>query len=140
MSFCRRLTRPIAVVVLTMQAVVTTGAAVSLCVNAPHTHGGRPAPDCPMHHQAQTATLPGGADHHHHHSGQHESTPVDGVTLACGCSADLPSFLVASIAVVPGAVAVALPLAVDTEGTRIDVTPIERPSAPLSPPPRQRLS
>ena len=125
-----------ALVTLAVQLTLTAGGALRACVNTQHTHNGRPAPDCPMHHgHNDAASMPAGHDHHHD-SGPQTDT---GAQLACGCSSDIPAFLIVGSAVVPTPVSVAQPTSREVGPSVTTTMPLERFAAPLTPPPRLAL-
>src|SRR5262245_12640677 len=85
----RRFLEVAALLTLAVQLTLTAAGTLMACANTRHTHNGRPAPDCPMHHPHDTAPgMPAGHDHHHH-----SGSPTDVAGLACGCSSDIPVFL-----------------------------------------------
>lgn len=138
MGIPRRFIGVTAVVTLTLQLAVTTVAMISVCVDRPHTHGGRSAPDCAMHHQQ--APAPASGNHHEHHAAvAHEPTP-DTSRVACRCSSDPLSFLVGDIGAMPDRISVRVPPAVRSTMAAFTSGTIDIRIPPLSPPPRPVLS
>jgi hypothetical protein len=131
--------RLVTVAVLTLQVSVSVLGTVGVCMDRPHTHGGVPAPDCPMHHPQPDGTAPGTSSHGHHH--QHDQgTPPDAARLVCSCSSDPLTLITTEIAVIPiGSPVVAPDLVVLSSPERAQSAPDIR-LAPLSPPPRPTLS
>jgi hypothetical protein len=129
----RRFLSVAALVTIAVQLTLTAGGTLIACANTQHTHNGRPAPDCPMHHAPDTApSLPPGHEHHHHSGSQ----PDAGGRLTCGCSSDLPAFLVVGGAPVTTPVSFAQPASREVIALVATTTPLERFAAPLTPPPR----
>ena len=126
-----------AVVTMAVQLTLTAAGTLLACANTPHTHNGRPAPDCPMHHAHDVATVMPAGHEHHHHSG---SQTDDGARLACGCSSDLPAFLIVGSALVSGPISIAQPASIHVTQSAASNSPLERFAAPLTPPPRLALA
>jgi hypothetical protein len=129
----------VAAVLVTMAVQLTLTAAGTLvaCANTEHTHNGRPAPDCPMHHvQSEGPSLPSGYQHHHHSGPQTDA----GARLACGCSSDIAAFLIVGSALVSTPVSVAQPASIEVTPLVAATMPRERFAAPLTPPPRLSLA
>jgi hypothetical protein len=80
---------------LGVQALVLALGTARVCWVPEHTHRGRPAPDCQMHHQAPPA-LQG-----HHHGAGAAQAPPDVTRVACSCSSVVGMF--------GGAVAILVP-------------------------------
>jgi hypothetical protein len=128
------------VAVLALQVSVSVLGTVSMCVDRPHTHGGRPAPDCLMHHSQPDSTAPGTSSNHGHHHQHDESTSPDMARLVCSCSSDPLTLITTEIAVIPIGTSVVMPeLVVPASLEQAQSAPDAR-VAPLSPPPRPALS
>ena len=126
-----------ALVTMAVQLTLTAAGALAACANAQHTHNGRPAPDCPMHHAHNgPQSQPAGHDHHHHSGPQTDA----GARLTCGCSSDIPAFLVVGSALVSTPVSVAQPTSTQAASSAAAPTPLERFASPLTPPPRLPLA
>ena len=130
-SFRHRL-QAIAIATAGAQVLVLALALATVCGSVEHTHGGQPAPDCPMHHQ-QGAPTP--TAHHHHHHGNSEPSS-DGPRITCGCPGDI----LAAILGQTGVITASIDVSPSTDGITvqsanpqsvIDVVP-----GPLAPPPR----
>lgn len=138
MAIRHRFTRATAVVTLTLQIAMTAAAMLSVCVDRPHTHGGRVAPDCAMHHQELQAS----ENHHqhgHHADADHESR--ENITsIACRCSSDPLSFLVSDIGMVADRTAIRIPTSARSTITVFTSGTVDLHIPPLSPPPRPPLS
>jgi hypothetical protein len=132
MGICRRLTAVMAVITLGLQVIVAAVGTVSLCMDRPHTHGGVPAPDCPMHHQQPAAAT---TEDHHQHGAQRDATS-DASRVGCRCSSDPLSFLISDIGVVPDRISVRLPVPGVLSLMPFKTTTLDVRIAPLSPPPR----
>jgi len=133
----RRFLAAAALVTMAVQLALTAAGTLVACANTQHMHNGRPAPDCPMHHAHDAASsLPSGHEHHHHSDPQTET----GARLACGCSSDVPAFLTVGSALVPTPVSVAQPASIEVTPSFAATMPLERLSAPLTPPPRLSLA
>jgi hypothetical protein len=134
MARCTRFLRATALAILAVQIAVCAQATLSACGPTQHMHNGRPAPDCPMHHGHEAPpSQPADDEHHHHHSGPATDA---GAHLACGCSSDLPSFLTIDSAVVSFRLSVARPTVTHVASFISATSPLERPTAPRTPPPR----
>jgi hypothetical protein len=123
------------VVTLTFQVAIMAVGTVTLCLDTFHTHGGAPAPDCPMHHQRPTRD-----DHHQHHAGAAHVTPPDASRIACRCSSDTLSFLISDIGVVAERISVRVPRSTMSVVIAFEAPALEMRVPPLSPPPRLSLS
>jgi len=133
----RRFTTVAALLTIAVQFTLTASGALVVCANRQHTHNGRPAPDCPMHHGHDApASQPAGHQHHHHS----EPATDAGAQLACGCSASLPAFLVASPGVIAEPISIARPMTTSLTASQQPTTPREQSSAPLTPPPRPLIA
>jgi hypothetical protein len=128
----RRFMGVVAVLTMSVQLALTAATALVVCAATEHRHNGRPAPDCPMHHSDGSQSQPAAHEHHHHSGPQ----PDSGTRLTCGCSSDLPAFLIVGSAPVSTPVAVAQP--VSARAMRSDTLDslLERFVTPLTPPPR----
>lgn len=137
----RRLPIATWVIVSTQSLVLALGTA-QVCAAGEHTHGGKAAPDCAMHHHGGSAAHETEGGPHHDHTASH-SAPADTAVpfnavaqLTCRCSNEVPSMFLGHAAIIersfnatPPLPAVALsPAAVDAYSDR-DVSP-------ASPPPR----
>jgi len=130
----RRFMAVVALATIAVQLTLTASAAISVCIDGPHTHNGRPAPDCPMHHAHNVQqSEPAAHEHHHHHSGTQTDS---GAQVSCGCSADLPGFLIVGTALVSGPVSVAEPASTRLIPSVPSTSPLERFTTPFTPPPR----
>jgi hypothetical protein len=130
----RRFLTVAALATIAVQLTLTAAGTLIACANTQHTHNGRPAPDCPMHHAPGTApSTPAAHEHHHHHSSPQTD---DGGRLACGCSSDLPAFLIAGSALMPTPISVTRPASSEVTTPVAADVPLERFNAPLTPPPR----
>ena len=129
----RRFLAVAAVMMVAVQLTLTAAGTLMVCANTQHTHNGRPAPDCPMHHAPDAAPSQPAGHEHHHHSGKQTDA---GARLTCGCSSDLPAFLVLASALVSGPVSVAQPASTRLTPSVPSNSPLERFAAPLTPPPR----
>jgi hypothetical protein len=134
----RRLTSATAVVTLSLQLIVTALSAVSLCLDRPHTHGGLPAQDCPMHHQHQPAAI--AEANHQHHAGAHQDATPDASRIGCRCSSDTLLFLISDLGVFPERVLVRVPTSTGLLVTAFKTATLDLRIPPLSPPPRPSLS
>lgn len=123
--------------ILSLHATGAVLGAAQVCREQAHTHGGVPAPDCPMHHQ-QAPSPAEPASHHAHHGEAPAPAPVDSgsARLSCHCSGDVLTYFLGQIAVVPPPSSY-LPfvqvVALDVPGEPLAV---DLWSAPPSPPPR----
>ena len=132
----RRLPIATWVIVSTQSLVLALGTA-QVCADGEHTHGGKPAPDCAMHHRGGGAAHETGGGPHHDHTASH-SAPADSAAaqLSCRCSKEVPSTFLGHTAIIERSfnatpslpVAALNPAAVDAYSDR-DVSP-------ASPPPR----
>jgi hypothetical protein len=127
-----------AVVTLTLQVVMTTAAMLSVCVDRPHTHTGRAAPDCAMHHQ-QSQAAESHQRHLGHHEGAHRESSGDTTRMTCRCSSDPLSFLVGDIGVVGDRISIRVPTSDGPTITAFTSGTIDLRIPPLSPPPRPVL-
>jgi hypothetical protein len=130
----RRALRVTAAITLTLQAVTTTVATISVCVDRPHAHGSVAAPDCPMHHRQSSATE-SRADHRDHTAAHNDGTSAT-TRMQCRCESDLLPSMTGESGVIADSAAVRLPNPV-----RLPRSPLTQPivdvrSTPLSPPPR----
>jgi hypothetical protein len=133
----RRFLVAAALVAMAVQLTLTAAGTLVACANTQHTHNGRPAPDCPMHHALSAgSSLPSGHEHHHHSGPQRDA----GARLACGCSSDIPAFLIVGSALVSTPVSVAQPASIEVTPSVATTMPLERFAAPLTPPPRLTLA
>lgn len=128
-----------AVVTVTFHIVMTTAAMLSVCVDRPHMHAGRAAPDCAMHHQQAQAPE---SHHQHvgHHGVAHDESSGDTTRMTCRCSSDPLSFLVSDIGVVADPISVRVPTSRRATITAVTSGTIDLRIPPLSPPPRPSLS
>ena len=130
--------RAIAALAMSVQLAVAILGTVGLCLERPHTHGGIPAPDCPMHH---TVPPPGAAaeptEHHHHHHQTPETTPSSGTaSIGCSCAGDALLMLLASTALLVEPSWLATPAAAGADLPPLTERIVDLHAAPLSPPPR----
>ena len=133
----RRFTTVAALVTIAVQLTLTASGALVVCANTQHTHNGRPAPDCPMHHGHDApASQPAGHEHHHHS----EPATDAGAQLACGCSSEIPAFLIVGSALVSSPLSVAGPSVTRGESFVATTSPLERHAAPRTPPPRPLIA
>lgn len=123
--------------VLSLHVVGAVLGAAQVCIDRPHTHGGREAPTCPMHHQ-QSPVPAASASHHAHHQTPPAPAPVESGTtrMSCDCSGDLLTFFLGQLAMLapppstsPFVQAVALDVLSDPFA-------VDLWYAPPSPPPR----
>ena len=133
----RRLTIATWVTVSTQSLVLALGTA-QLCANGEHTHAGKAAPDCAMHHHNGSAAHATGGTHHDHGA----ASPVayaahsGAAQLSCRCSDEAPSTFLGHTALIerpfnapPSLQAASLtPAAADAYS--------DRGVSPASPPPR----
>jgi len=133
----RRFLAAAALLTIAVQLTLTAAGTLVACANTQHTHNGRPAPDCPMHHVHNPApAMPAGHEHHHD-----SRPPTDaGTRLACGCSSDIPAFLIVGSALVSTPVSVAQPASIEVTPSVATTMPLERFASPLTPPPRRTLA
>ena len=122
-----------AMVTMAVQLTLTVAGGIAACGTAQHTHNGRPAPDCPMHH-AQPVAEPHASGHQHHHTGM--PADPDQAQLTCGCSASLPAFLIASPGVISEPISISRPLTTSQAVSLLTTTPREQSTTPITPPPR----
>jgi len=122
-----------ALVMTAMQLTLAVASGIAACGTAQHTHNGRPAPDCPMHHTQPVAETHANG-HQHHHAGM----PADPETarFTCGCSSSLPTFLIASPGLIAEPISIAQPLTTSRAVSQLTTTPREQSTTPLTPPPR----
>ena len=133
----RRFQTVAALVIMAVQLTLSAAGTLIACAVTQHTHNGRPAPDCPMHHAPDSAaSMPAGHEHHHHSGSQTD----DGARLACGCSSDLPAFLIVGNALMSTPVSMAQPASIEATALVATDVPLERLAAPLTPPPRLSLT
>ena len=124
----------VALVMMTVQLALAAAGGIAACGTAQHTHNGRPAPDCPMHHAHNALqSEPAAHEHHHHHPGTQTDS---GAQISCGCSSDLPGFLIVGTALVSGPVSVAEPASTRLTPSVPSTSPLERFTTPFTPPPR----
>jgi hypothetical protein len=129
----------ITVAALVLQVSVSMLGTIGMCVDRPHTHGGIPAPDCPMHHAQPDSTEPDASTHSHHHEHDESSAP-ETARLACSCASDLLTLLTTEIAVIPAGISLGLPdVAAPARHERVRSAPDVR-LVPLSPPPKPALA
>jgi hypothetical protein len=137
MALLRQFLTVAALATIAVQLSLTAAGTLITCANTQHTHNGRPAPDCPMHHAPDSASSTSAGHEHHHHSG----SPTDERgRLACGCSSDLPAFLVAGSALMPAPMSVAQPASGEVTMPVATTIPLERFNPPFTPPPRLALA
>ena len=136
MDVPRRLLTVAALVTMAVQLTLAAAGTLIACANTPHTHNGLPAPDCPMHHAPDAApSVPAGHEHHHQSGAQTD----DGGRLTCGCSSDIPAFVVVGNALIPASTPVAQPASREVATMVATTTTLERFSPPLTQPPRLPL-
>ena len=126
-----------ALVTMAVQLTLPVAGGIAACGTARHTHNGRPAPDCPMHH-AQPVAEPHASGHQHHHAGMPDDP--DAARLTCGCSASLPAFLIASPGVISEPISISRPMTTSLTASQQPTTPREQSSTPLTPPPRTLIA
>jgi hypothetical protein len=129
----RRALHVTAAITLTLQAVTTTIATISACVDRPHAHGGIAAPDCPMHHELASATV-SSPTHQQHADAHHDG--ASGTHMQCRCTSDPLSALTGETGVIPDRLAVRMPGPVRWGRSPFTETTIDVHATPLSPPPR----
>ena len=109
--------------------------AAQLCCEHEHTHGGVPAPDCPMHHGTNGDGQPG---HHSHHGdavrteGEGSATP----RLSCHCPGDLLMLLISEVGVLRRPVSHAPFIQAVSLGPLNPLIALDHSFSPPSPPPR----
>jgi hypothetical protein len=138
MGMQRRFIGATAVVTSMLQLAVTTVAMISVCMERPHTHAGRAAPDCAMHLQ-QSPPRDVGNPHAHHAEAHHETAP-DTSRMTCRCSSDPLSFVVGDIGVIPDRISARVPSPAPSTIATVTSAAIDLRVPPLSPPPRPILS
>lgn len=99
MRIRRRSIGATAVLTLMLQVAITAFAAISVCVERPHTHGGIATPDCAMHHQSR-----GKADAAQHHAHHEHATDTDldnrsSQQITCRCPSDPSQIYLGQVAV-----------------------------------------
>jgi hypothetical protein len=138
MRIKRRFIVATAVITSMLQLAVTTVAMIGVCMERPHTHGGRAAPECAAHLQ-QSPPPVSGNPHAHHADASHETVP-DTSRMTCRCSADPLSFLAGDIGVIPDRISARVPSPARSTIAAFtsDASDVRIP--PFSPPPRPILS
>jgi hypothetical protein len=131
--------RGVAAVTLSVQLAVAVLGTVGMCLERPHTHGGVPAPDCPMHHRQPDDAAVEPADHHHHHGSTAPSSDSD-TRIGCRCASDVLSLMLATVAVVSDPAPLVVPATRPLRPSVVDERMIDAHVSPLSPPPRPTLS
>ena len=123
-------------VILSAQTLAMTLGTAQMCGEGEHAHGGVPAPDCSMHHQADANALSVQDHSHHSHSTPSEPASDSGQRMTCRCSNDVTPMYLGQTAILhmsapwsPGVQAVMLDAASDP----FVVDPV---FSPPSPPPR----
>lgn len=122
--------------ILSAQTLVLALGTARVCWDGNHTHGGVPAPDCAMHHQAGSDAPSTHHGSHDHHATAAETATDSGASMICSCSNDVIPFDFGQTAFVPVSapwtpfVPVAV-LALQSDPPVVDVL-----FSPPSPPPR----
>jgi hypothetical protein len=122
--------------ILSVHALGVVLGAADVCRDREHTHGGVAAPDCPMHHRADTDAP---QDHHHAHhinASSSDGASSSSAQLSCHCPGDASTILLGQLAVLQLPVShtpllQAVVLAAFCEPNVADLL-----FSPLSPPPR----
>lgn len=123
-------------VTLSVQTFVIALGTAQVCQDREHTHGGIPAPDCPMHHQVQTASEVVQHHSHHGHATAPEVPGSGGQRMTCRCSDDGPSLFLGQSAIRPAPASwspVLIAVTLDAPG---DPSVTDLWISPPSPPPR----
>jgi len=129
--------RAIAALALSVQLAVAILGTVGLCLERPHTHGGVPAPDCPMHHTVTPGAAAEPTEHHHHHHQAPETTPLPGTAgIGCSCAGDALLMLLASTALLVEPSRLATAAVAGAALPPLTERIVDLHAAPLSPPPR----
>ena len=134
----RRLPIATWVIVSTQSLVLALGTA-QVCADGEHTHGGKPEPDCAMHHHGPGAAKAATGDTHHDHAASpaaHDATHNAAAQLSCRCWNEVPSTYLGHSAIVERPfnalpflqAALLTPAATDTYS--------DHDMSPASPPPR----
>ena len=131
--------RGVAAVTLSVQLAVAVLGTVGMCLERPHTHGGVPAPDCPMHHQQPDDTAVEPANHHHHHESTTPSSDSE-TRIGCRCASDVLSLMLATVAVVSDPAPLVVPAMRPLRLSVLVERMTDAHASPLSPPPRPTLS
>jgi hypothetical protein len=137
MAIQRRFIGATAVVTSMLQLAVTTVVMINVCMERPHTHAGRAAPDCAMPQQSPPRDV--GNPHAHHADAHHETAP-DTSRMTCRCSSDPLSFLIGDIGVIPDRISARVPSPARPTIAAFTSGAIDIGLPPLSPPPRPVLS
>ncbi len=85
---------------LATHALAMALAVAQVCADRPHTHGGAPAADCPMHHHGATGSPP--AEHTRHtpaHGVSAHGEPDGGARMSCSCVSDVSPLFATEVAV-----------------------------------------
>lgn len=139
MDIRRRLTGATAVITLALQVCTAAVGAVRLCAETGHTHGGVPAPECPMHHRQPAAPAPDPAHQHHadaaHHAGSDSSSRV-----GCRCPSETKALPIGDIGMLSDRFFVRVPMPCLSAVAPVARTTVDLRTPPLSPPPRPALS
>jgi hypothetical protein len=73
-------------------------AVAQVCADRPHTHGGAPAADCPMHHHGATQSQRAAHGGHHQHGVSAHGQPLGGAQMSCSCGSDVAPFFAGELA------------------------------------------
>lgn len=76
-------------VIVSAQSLVLVLGTAQVCAEGEHTHAGRAAPECAMHHHDGVTTATG--DAHHHHAAESVAAQSAAAQLSCRCSTEAPS-------------------------------------------------
>jgi hypothetical protein len=87
------------VIVSTQSLVLAVGTA-QVCADGEHTHGGKPAPDCAMHHHSVSAAHLDGGTHHDHAAAHSAPAHRAAAQLSCRCSNKAPSTFLGHTAII----------------------------------------
>jgi hypothetical protein len=133
MELVRRRVCAIALATLSIQRAVLALGAARLCVKGEHTHGGVPAPECPMHHHTDSQPIQHAL--HVHGSGASAASD-DSPRVTCRCSSDPLSIYLGSTGIMPVPVPVSPAIQIMMLAPQNDPSLPELWVTPLSPPPR----
>ena len=122
--------------ILSAQALVLAVGTGQVCLEREHRHGGRAAPDCPMHHHVPTAT--GGVEHaHHEHAMTHEAAGGGNQQqITCRCSTDVSLAYLGEVAIQEPVADRSPVVEVAPVGLATDTSGPDYEFSPPSPPPR----
>lgn len=131
----RRLAIVTSVIVSTQSLVLALGTA-QVCSDREHTHGGKPAPDCAMHHHSGGAAHADGGTHHDHAAAHSAPAHRAAAQLSCRCSNEAPSTFLGHTAIIERSFNATPSLQAAVLNPVVAGAYSDRDESPASPPPR----